>query len=367
MIVDRELEQIQSREGFASRPMTFQLDKEVLDFLGEKGYNARYGARFLQRTLRERMLIAMANGVNQYPFPRPILVHIFMRENVPQVEVRPQTSAEIPQNTFGSTFLVPGELASDCRRLIHTISQAHLFTRIMNQLDQMERELRYLKKRKQEASFWQNDAKSKRYMSLLEIKARMAQAIEEIEDIESRFFQMLFDGGKESEQHHHRLDQWIKEFEELKTQLIQLDGDSFSVCSLGIYGTKDSLFELAEVYMHVLSQKEFKYKAYTLWFDSNAKSDEAIYLSKGLKTKEMPENYSLTGDRNGDSWRSQLFLFAGRGRAFKSGSPKDGLRTASLWPFIRGHFPIMKRRRTYTGKSFFPSKTTDVPITPRKG
>ncbi|NJN77984.1 MAG: hypothetical protein HC803_06325 [Saprospiraceae bacterium] len=61
-IVDREIEILKGREGIRFRNIDFYLEDEVFDFLGEVGYDPKYGARKLQRVVREELVIPLAKN-----------------------------------------------------------------------------------------------------------------------------------------------------------------------------------------------------------------------------------------------------------------------------------------------------------------
>ncbi len=298
-IVDRELLHIMKREGFQGRDVNFLPEKEVLDFLGEKGYNARYGARFLQRTLRERLIIPLAHELNQYEHKVPLELRVSLDQQKLIFDIQKRKGSPLLESRLAEgEELRIGEFVDQCsrqRRLTHSIMQANLYAKVISELDRFERELGALKKRKKESEFWQDNAKSKKYMALIELKARMEQALRSIEQIELDNFLMIHGEASEAEAQWEKFSGWKKEITSLKTQLIQLESETYSHCSMGIYGAKDSLFDLAEVYFEIIAKKGFKVFAHTLWFDSQPKAGEPEYLSKSLKTREMPERYLLVG------------------------------------------------------------------------
>jgi ATP-dependent Clp protease ATP-binding subunit ClpA len=64
-VLDREIRLLRNREGINNRKMHFQIEEEVLDYLAQKGYDPVYGARYLQRTLREELIIPLARALNR--------------------------------------------------------------------------------------------------------------------------------------------------------------------------------------------------------------------------------------------------------------------------------------------------------------
>ena len=63
-IVDYELERIRQLPGLRERPFELTLTDAARNWLGTRGYDARYGARYLQRTLRTELLIPLANALD---------------------------------------------------------------------------------------------------------------------------------------------------------------------------------------------------------------------------------------------------------------------------------------------------------------
>ncbi|MCB0626109.1 MAG: ATP-dependent Clp protease ATP-binding subunit, partial [Saprospiraceae bacterium] len=75
-VVDRELQLLQEREGIRFRRMHLQLAPEVYDYLAEHGYHAQYGARHLQRIIRERLIVPLARALNAEDFDDQLVVTV---------------------------------------------------------------------------------------------------------------------------------------------------------------------------------------------------------------------------------------------------------------------------------------------------
>lgn len=299
LIVDRELEQLKKREGFESRDLIFELDKEVRDFLGREGYNARYGARFLQRTLRSKLILPLAHQLNLYAYETPLHVRakvagdelvfdIQKRKDIPLLESMISTESGLRTGEFV-------ERVTDNRRLTHQIMEATLYAKVLSELDQLERTLRYLKKKKKESTFWKNSRQSKKYMDLQELKGRMEQAMQGIEQIEQDNFLLIHDEQINPQEQLGKYTLWEKEFTGLKTQLLQLESEAYRTCCLGIYGAAGSLFELAKIYQEIIKQKKFDVKLHSVWFDNQPKDEEHKYVRKKGLNHSLPEQYFLIG------------------------------------------------------------------------
>jgi len=297
-IVDRALAQIQRSEGFEGRNLNLQIDQEVLDYIGKKGYNARYGARFLQRTLREKMIIPLSHELNQFPFQTPLDVRIFLEDNALNFDIKKRKTLSLldqylpgDKETTVEQFL---NQTTALRRLTFRIMEANVYTNLLSEFDQLERQRRYLKKRKREEEFWQNGIKGKKYMSLMELKAKMEEILGKIEDFEIENLLLAQEEKMHIEEQLAKDKAWKKSFNELKIQLIQQTGEPYSTCCLGVYGTAVHLENLFKVYHKILEAKGYEYKGFCIWFDPNHKDETKKYTRKKLAF-DHPDDQLLVG------------------------------------------------------------------------
>lgn len=65
-IARRELDKVRSRDGIHHRRLALEVEPAVVDFLAERGYEPRYGARPLQRAIDRRLATRLAACVNRY-------------------------------------------------------------------------------------------------------------------------------------------------------------------------------------------------------------------------------------------------------------------------------------------------------------
>jgi len=65
-VVLRQLNLIQQRDGLKYRRVTFNVKDDVIDFLLERGFEPRYGARSLKRVMEKELLAPLAEKFNRY-------------------------------------------------------------------------------------------------------------------------------------------------------------------------------------------------------------------------------------------------------------------------------------------------------------
>lgn len=116
-IAERELTRIQQRDGLQLRPLTFRASPEVIDLLVQRGYDPRYGARPLKRTLERDLLVPLAEALNHHGGDHPVTVEVRVNHNQFVVRVRnhPSTSIATDNLSPDSTASNP---AATCRALV---------------------------------------------------------------------------------------------------------------------------------------------------------------------------------------------------------------------------------------------------------
>ena len=69
--------------------MSINIGAEVLDYLCEKGYDYQYGARQMQRTIREEFLIPISRKLNLHTFLTVLQAKVFIEKEKIAIEIKP--------------------------------------------------------------------------------------------------------------------------------------------------------------------------------------------------------------------------------------------------------------------------------------
>ncbi len=93
-IAQRHLEEIRQRDGLRFRPVELVIQPDVPRHLAEEGYDVRYGARPLRRAIGRRLLVPLAEALNDYPQNLPLLAEIGWENGKPSIHVRPSPKAD---------------------------------------------------------------------------------------------------------------------------------------------------------------------------------------------------------------------------------------------------------------------------------
>ena len=75
-IVEKELNSLTSREGLKKRGITLSWSQRLVDHLARQGFNARLGARPLQRTIESQLVSPLASYLNRENLPHDSKLHL---------------------------------------------------------------------------------------------------------------------------------------------------------------------------------------------------------------------------------------------------------------------------------------------------
>ena len=268
-VVDREISLIHQREGLRGRNLSLQLESQVADLLGKTGYDRLYGARFLQRTLHEKLVIPLAESLNQFAFETPLDIQVSAEKNELRFRTKKRTDPSLAQQTLTDnpslTVVDFTNAVTTQRRNTLTVNQGSYFAKFLSRLDQLERKLQKLKSKNREDAFWSDLRQQKTYYDLKETASDFATSLLEIQEIESENFLMLSGLTTDPTEQHRRFTSWQQAFNRLKEKLVAYENPEFMTCSLALYGKADLLFVLADRYLALAKHRDFKAKPFQLW------------------------------------------------------------------------------------------------------
>ena len=77
-VVEREIALFRQREGIRFRRLDLEIGEAVMDYLAEKGYDTKYGARYLQRAVREELIVPLSYQLNAQEFDDQLMIKVVM-------------------------------------------------------------------------------------------------------------------------------------------------------------------------------------------------------------------------------------------------------------------------------------------------
>lgn len=281
-VVQREISLFKSREGIRFRHLDLNISEPVLDFLAEAGYHPRYGARYLQRTIRERLLVPLARRLNQFPFDDRLMATIGLTNQ--------EIYFHIESDPLGFDLLMEqwdkltlAEQTSFHRRKISLISEGPLFMRFQSELDLLEQDKKLLGQK-----FWDNIPRSELYSNMLSLHEQYQKLVEAIQDMEVEIAFASMNQGPFMANYDERLEQWEKDFFDLRVVLHSQLLPKRDTCYFYMFGPE--LKAPLRFYLTLFRKKEFLINNLsTIWLKENL-TDQTRPLPPDAETAERPES-----------------------------------------------------------------------------
>lgn len=257
-VVDREIVLLRKREGIQFRRMHLSISDAVYDFLAEKGYQSKYGARQLQRTIREFLIVPLAKALNAEDYDDQLVVNIDIEED--QVAVR------VEADPLGLELLIEeldkinqADHASTLRRHIGRLKAGHFFVRLQNELDLMERQ-----KNKKRSKFWKDQKNAERYAYYLDTLNNVEELTKRIDKQEMNLSLACLNLIPYETKFAETLKQWEEDFFRLKVEIYTRLNPKDNTCFFSIYGS--GFDEILKFYLKLFEEKNFELTAKSIWF-----------------------------------------------------------------------------------------------------
>lgn len=263
-VVEREIKHLSQREGIKFRRLDLHIEDNVKDHLAYLGYDVKYGARQLQRVIRENLFIPIAEELNAQDVEEQISMTARMEED--RIEISTTLDPlglellieELERNSYA-------DYASSLRRQMSDLRECPVFIRLENELDLMER----LKKRSEKA-FWKDAHRARAYSTYLAIMTQTDKLATEIEAKEMHLGLACLDLAPYNPEIQNELQHWDHRLSALKEEIIHhLDPRG---CYIALFGRSPE--QITTFYLHLCRRKGFDYEAKAVWYS------EAYYFGE---------------------------------------------------------------------------------------
>ena len=277
-IVKREIAKLKEREGIKFRNLTIDMDDSVFDFLGVRGYDRRYGARYLQRTIREELIIPLSRQINLLDFENQTVAHVSAEQDRGiRFEIE---SDEMALDLWMETLnkINDADFASDLRRKIYQLMGGRVYVHLLARIEQLEG----MKKRLKE-NFWKDEERTRIYTELYKIKETFLQLKAQVEKIELDLALIKMDMKPNQLSIRESLKPWEINFWRAKLDLFLTSNDAGNKALLGIFGA--NLTPILDFYKAFFTTKEYEYTVQGVWY--RKAWYERLVPIKESKTGEM--------------------------------------------------------------------------------
>lgn len=267
-VIEREIELFRQREGIQFRNMSLKIADEVLDHIAAKGYSHKYGARQLQRSIREELIIPLAHQLNLQDYDDQLVVNLTLDHD--------RLNIQVVADPLGLDLLIEeldkinyADHASELRRQIHLLKEGHFYVRLLSEVDLLEH-----KRKKQPEGFWKNHKLAEKYAQLLDSKTKIESLQRQIEEYELELSLACLNQGVYRPALLQKLEEWKELFFEQKVEIYSRLEPRSHYCHFAIYGSQ--LDAILNFYLEMFRSKSFEYSIKTIWFRERFYNEDVI-------------------------------------------------------------------------------------------
>ncbi|MFK7809451.1 MAG: AAA family ATPase [Saprospiraceae bacterium] len=267
-VVEREMGLLKKLEGIRHKKMNFQIDDSVLDYFAEVGFHPKYGARYLQRTIRDKLTAPLAAALNSFDNEDRLIVNIKMNDGVLSIQTE---SDPLSMDLYWDSLerLTNADYTSEIRRMLMNMQEGNNYIRLLNQLDIYEEQ----RKRKKEA-FFQDAEQARDYSFLLATKEKVASFETKVFELEKRFDLAILDMIPYETSMENELDSCKDEFFNLKLEIYSRLNPEVNKCTLGIFGENPLL--ILNFYDSIFQQKKYDVNVQSVWHRDSYFNEEIV-------------------------------------------------------------------------------------------
>ena len=262
-IVNREIDGIKKREGLLYRGGELNIEKDVLDYLGTIGYDAWYGARQLQRTLRKELIIPLSFLLNEHPRKVELKIDVLLDNGKIAFNIGKKISQKKTKSMQDKEYLID-EVAEEVtrqRRAMQRVRSGNAFMRIQNQLAILKH-----KKNNNPTKFSKRGDMENQLYKLEELTKQAEQIFGKVEQFEQEAVKVLFGFMALNPRLVKQFHEWINDYEKQKINIYDHLYPSHKTVVIGIYGKADFIDTIADMYLNLAKSKNIEVKVRGVFF-----------------------------------------------------------------------------------------------------
>ncbi len=301
-IAKLELNKIQKRDGIRYKNLTLNLSDDVVNFLVERGYDVRYGARPLKRAIERELLAPLSEELNKQNADEKLVANITFQDLRLNVDVSIPTDSKgrrtvVTPKLSGlyQTALNCSELRRKIQRLLHSTTLREFHDEVFR-LQELEKRLRRSK--------WMSEDDAKRIariVPLIDVIECTKQLSENANRLEDSLL-LEFYGKAESVRTELRqdLEKLSSELKKLLFELLSLKYRDASHVTLAIYSeNKTRLNRLLRAYYVVAEKLDLKIRNLIAFTNEGTKLKpgeiEENEIPAGTWPLDVPREWNILG------------------------------------------------------------------------
>ena len=277
-IVDREVGLLRLRPGLRYRDVALSITPAALDRLGAVGTDAQYGARQLQRAIRDLVALPLAQQLNRYEMETSIEATV---DAAPEIEVRVKGVSKRSVDPPGQSISFVSMRVTQQRRRLEDVVEGTVLAKVASDIEILER-----RKRKTKEKLWIQSHDARQLERYSRLKRDCEAAYADVEFLEAEALLSLVESERTSAADlgallaDHRDRAW-----KACRALFTLNADT-GASILGIYGNVKHLDFFARVYTRIAKHQELDVQLYRVWHSPSKGSIEARPATKEPPAKD---------------------------------------------------------------------------------
>lgn len=314
-VVDRELKMLYQREGIRYRRMNLHIDEKVADYLGQRGFDPQYGARYLQRAMRGMLLLPLSKSLAD-------------QDPTDHLEVFVQMDAQVYRPTIVvesdplSLELLIEELhhanmtnhTSTLRRMIYSVEDGFLYRELLSNWSMLDDD-----RRNHSSSFWKDHERAREFNALSQFIERMNALKSDIETLEMNAAVSFLGQASDDVNLPTLLTNWTSDTFIFKKDIVAYSKSDFNTCLLGMYGV--DLEKIYSSYITILQRLGLKLAAIRAVWHRASYYDEMVPDPDNADARVKREAYLYTDE----DWVSDTSVVFKKPQPEKSGDKFVGL------------------------------------------
>jgi len=260
-IFEREIGLMRRRDGLLERSAELALQPGVADRLAALPGDPRYGARDVQRTLREQLVLPLAHALAPHAYVTPLSARIDSG-----VESAVTVQVESLQRPVDMAPVLAADALAEARRHWQQVTDGPLFVNLVNQVFRLDKERQRHEKKRRKAStlpHWDATEQAARARELQSVQ-RDAQALfGEIIDLEGQALMALAGEPQASPD----VVAWRARFSAFQQRAFHAVRPESSLCTVGVYAAPQLAHLLHEAWREVARLAGFECRSQVVRLD----------------------------------------------------------------------------------------------------
>lgn len=258
-IVGRELEMLMLREGLFNRPLDITIAApEVRNYLSEVGFDARYGARYLKRAIRQHLVIPLAEKLNEFDVKDKLSIHVNVRNEAIQIAIEEHPEAgEFLLETY--EHLSSADIVTSYRQLAFQFEYNPIFIELNARLQLLE-----VQKRQNLELFLKSPENAKELHRLQELLNRLTALQDEILHFEQELCNAYLMRKNPPAGTFEMTSDWLENFRAFQIDLlVEVSPKEQHRCIVIMASPKPFFF--AEAYQRLFKEKGYEADFEQIW------------------------------------------------------------------------------------------------------